>query len=82
MVPTASLAAILVYTGYKLVNVQNVKRLPRYGGAPVVIYAATVIGIVGMDLLKGILLGLALPELISRFSASPTQTAGASTCIW
>ncbi len=60
LVPTASLAAVLVYTGYKLVNVQNVKRLLRYGGAPVVIYAATVIGIVGMDLLRGILLGLAL----------------------
>ncbi|HUS08630.1 MAG TPA: SulP family inorganic anion transporter [Bryobacteraceae bacterium] len=60
LVPTASLAAVLVYTGYKLVNVQNVRRLLRYGGAPVLIYAATVIGIVGMDLLRGILLGLAL----------------------
>jgi MFS superfamily sulfate permease-like transporter len=60
MVPTASLAAILVFTGYKLVNVQNVKRLLRYGGAPVVIYAATLIGIVATDLLKGILFGLAL----------------------
>jgi MFS superfamily sulfate permease-like transporter len=63
MVPTASLAAILVFTGYKLVNVQNVKRLLRYGGAPVVIYAATVIGIVTTDLLKGILAGLALSIL-------------------
>jgi len=63
MVPTASLAAILVFTGYKLVNVQNVRRLLRYGGAPVVIYAATVIGIVTTDLLKGILLGLALSIL-------------------
>lgn len=60
MVPTASLAAVLVYTGFKLVNVDNVKRLLRYGGAPVVIYAATLIGIVTTDLLKGILLGLAL----------------------
>jgi MFS superfamily sulfate permease-like transporter len=60
MVPTASLAAVLVYTGWKLVNVQNVRRLLRYGGAPVVIYAATLIGIVTTDLLKGILLGLAL----------------------
>jgi MFS superfamily sulfate permease-like transporter len=60
MVPTASLAAVLVYTGWKLVNLENVKRLLRYGGAPVVIYAATLIGIVTTDLLKGILLGLAL----------------------
>ena len=60
MIPTASLAAILVYTGYKLVNVQNMKRLLRYGGAPIVIYAATIAGIVATDLLKGIMLGLAL----------------------
>ncbi|MEO7651023.1 MAG: SulP family inorganic anion transporter [Bryobacteraceae bacterium] len=63
MIPTASLAAILVYTGYKLVNVQNMKRLLRYGGAPIVVYAATVIGIVATDMLKGILLGLALSIL-------------------
>jgi MFS superfamily sulfate permease-like transporter len=63
MIPTACLAAILVYTGYKLVNVQNIKRLLRYGGAPIVIYAATVIGIVATDMLKGILLGLALSIL-------------------
>jgi len=54
---------VLVFTGYKLVNVENVKRLLRYGGAPVVIYAATLIGIVTTDLLKGILLGLALSIL-------------------
>jgi MFS superfamily sulfate permease-like transporter len=63
MIPIASLAAILVYTGYKLVNVQNVKRLLRYGGAPVVIYAATVIAIVSTDLLKGIIVGLSLSIL-------------------
>ncbi|MEP7352836.1 MAG: SulP family inorganic anion transporter, partial [Acidobacteriota bacterium] len=63
MIPTASLAAILVYTGYKLVNIQNMKRLLRYGGAPIVIYAATLIGIVATDLLKGILIGLALSML-------------------
>lgn len=63
MVPTASLAAVLVYTGYKLVNVQNVKRLLRYGGAPVLIYTATLVGIVCTDLLKGILIGLSLSIL-------------------
>jgi MFS superfamily sulfate permease-like transporter len=59
-VPTAALAAILVYTGYKLVNPQNVKRLLQYGGMPVVIYAATLVTIVSVDLLKGILVGLGL----------------------
>lgn len=63
MVPTASLAAVLVFTGYKLVNIDNIKRLLRYGGAPVLIYAATLIGIVATDLLTGILVGLGLSIL-------------------
>jgi MFS superfamily sulfate permease-like transporter len=63
LVPTASLAAILVYTGYKLVNPQNVRRLLRYGGVPVVIYAVTVVMIVATDLLTGIIAGLVLSLL-------------------
>ena len=57
LVPTASLAAILVYTGYKLVNPANVKRLLHYGGVPVLIYTATVVMVVATDLLTGIITG-------------------------
>jgi MFS superfamily sulfate permease-like transporter len=60
LVPTASLAAILVYTGYKLVNPANIRRLFGYGGMPVAVYAVTVSMIVATDLLIGILSGLAL----------------------
>lgn len=60
MVPTASLAAILVYTGYKLVNPANVRRLLKYGGVPVAIYGITVAMIVATDLLTGIMAGLVL----------------------
>jgi MFS superfamily sulfate permease-like transporter len=63
LIPTASLAAILVYTGYKLVNPQNVRRLLSYGGAPVVVYAVTVVVIVTTDLLTGIVTGLVLSLL-------------------
>ena len=54
---------MLVYTGYKLINIQNIRRLLRYGGAPVAIYAATLVGIVATDLLTGILIGLGLSIL-------------------
>jgi MFS superfamily sulfate permease-like transporter len=63
MVPTASLAAVLVYTGYKLVNPANIRRLLRFGGAPVIIYTATVLMIVTTDLLIGIATGLVLSLL-------------------
>ncbi len=60
LIPTASLAAILVFTGFKLVEVHRIKRLAEYGKFPVVIYAATVVGIVGKDLLTGVTIGLVL----------------------
>jgi len=58
IVPTASLAAVLVYTGYKLVNPANIRRLIRYGGMPVAIYATSVVMIVATDLPTGIIAGL------------------------
>lgn len=60
LIPTASLAAILVYTGYKLVNVKSLKKLRQYGWGEVAIYAATVGTIVFTDLLTGVLVGVAL----------------------
>jgi MFS superfamily sulfate permease-like transporter len=59
-IPTACLAAILVYTGWKLMNPGNVRKLAAYGKIPVAIYFATVIGIVATDLLKGVILGVVL----------------------
>lgn len=59
-IPTASLAAVLVYTGFKLVNVQNIRKLTHYGRMPVVIYAVTLGAIVVEDLLTGIVAGLVL----------------------
>lgn len=60
LIPTASLAAILVFTGFKLIEIHRVKRLAEYGKFPLVIYAATVLGIVGVDLLTGVMIGLGL----------------------
>jgi MFS superfamily sulfate permease-like transporter len=62
-IPTASLAAILVYTGYKLVDIKQVRKLWAYGKSEVLIYLATAIGIVVIDLLAGVLIGLGLSAL-------------------
>jgi MFS superfamily sulfate permease-like transporter len=70
LVPIASLAAVLVYTGYKLVNVKAVKELWAYSRGEVVIYAATLAGVVATDLLTGVLLGVGLSvvKLLYTFS--------------
>ena len=59
-IPTSSLAAILVFTGVKLIEMEHIKKLLIYGKFPIVIYGATVGGIVLKDLLTGVLIGLGL----------------------
>jgi MFS superfamily sulfate permease-like transporter len=70
LIPTASLAAILVYTGFKLVNIKVVRELRKFGITEVLIYVATVLAIVIEDLLTGVLLGigLSLVKLLITFS--------------
>lgn len=57
-IPTASLAAILVYTGYKLVNPKGILEMWRFDKVKVLIFATTVAAIVATDLLTGILIGV------------------------
>ncbi len=59
-IPTAVLAAVLVFTGYKLINIAAIRDLARFGGAQVFVYAATIVGIVSVDLLTGVVLGVVL----------------------
>ena len=57
-VPLACLAAILILIGYKLSNLQLFARMYGAGRAQFLPFAVTVLGIVLVDLLKGVLLGL------------------------
>ena len=59
-IPISALSAILVHTGYKLVNVENARQVKRYGWLPFGIYMVTIIVIVAKDLLTGIMVGLVL----------------------
>jgi MFS superfamily sulfate permease-like transporter len=76
MIPTASLGAILVFTGYKLVDVKNIRHLATYGRFPVLIYAVTVITIVSVDLLTGVLagIGLSIAKLVYKVTHLEIQT--------
>jgi MFS superfamily sulfate permease-like transporter len=62
-IPTACLAAILVYTGFKLIDFKALRQLAIYGKSEVGIYVATVAMIVVTDLLTGVLVGVGLAAL-------------------
>lgn len=69
-IPLSALAAILVYTGYKLAYPKVVPALLKYGKGEVFIYFVTVVVIVATNLLEGVLvgLGLSLIKLLYAFS--------------
>lgn len=63
-IPMASLAGILVVTGWRLVSVAHVRHLFHlHGVLPALIWAATFVMVVATDLLTGVLVGLGLSLL-------------------
>lgn len=57
-IPAASLAAILVYTGFKLVNIEMGKTIYGLSKGEFAIYIITILAILSTNLLEGILIGL------------------------
>jgi len=58
MIPLAVLACILLLVGYKLAKPSLVKQMYKLGWSQFIPFAVTIVGIVRIDLLKGIALGL------------------------
>lgn len=70
MVPTASLAAVLVHIGIKLVNFKMLRHLNQYGWDVAGITILTTVMIVCTSLLTGILVGIVLSILKLLWSIS------------
>lgn len=82
LIPTASLAAVLVFTGYNLVDWRAVQKLRGYGKGEVLIWATTLVGIVVTDLLTGVLVGVGLSaaKLLYTFSHLAIRVADDPAC--
>ena len=63
LLPRASLGAILVYTGYRLIDWRAMKALYEQGRSELAICLITLFGVVFLDLFKGIIAGLAVAIL-------------------
>jgi carbonic anhydrase len=57
MIPMAVLAAVLIVVGVKLINLAQIRTYARHGELPT--YAVTALGVVFVDLLTGVALGMA-----------------------
>lgn len=76
-IPVSALAAVLVYTGYKLAYPKIVPALRKYGTTEVAIYFITVATIVATNLLLGVVVGLVLSllKLLYAFSHLEVEKA-------
>ncbi|NNF19543.1 MAG: SulP family inorganic anion transporter [Flavobacteriaceae bacterium] len=63
-IPLAALAAILVYTGYKLATPNTFKKVARIGREQLLIFLATLLGTLFTNLITGITIGILTTFLI------------------
>ncbi|MBY0524436.1 MAG: hypothetical protein K2R98_13605 [Gemmataceae bacterium] len=70
LIPTAALAAILVLTGIKLIQFRAIRELGKQSRGEGTICVAVALAVVGVDLLAGVMLGVALSlvKLLYTFS--------------
>lgn len=59
-IPLASLASLLVYTGFRLASPKEFAKTMAVGIDNFILFVATIIGILATDLLVGVLIGIAL----------------------
>lgn len=78
MIPTAALAGILVFIGYRLVDPAQIKKWWNQGRGEALVFLTTVIAIVATDLLTGVLVGLgvALIKLLNTFAKLEIELDG------
>ncbi|KTD28112.1 SulP family inorganic anion transporter [Legionella israelensis] len=72
-IPLSSLAAILIFTGYKLTKPQIYKSIYEQGSDRFIPFIVTVVSIVSFNLLTGILIGLAVSFFYILKSHSQTR---------
>jgi MFS superfamily sulfate permease-like transporter len=69
-IPASCLAAVLVYTGFKLVDWRSGWKLWKQSKGEGLIFLATLLGVVFTDLLTGVLLGVVLTIIKLAYSVS------------
>lgn len=74
MIPLAALAAMLVYTGFRLAHPREFLHVYHIGREELLIFVCTLVGAVVEDLLIGILIGIAVKFVIHLINGVPIKS--------
>ncbi len=73
-IPLAALAAMLIYTGFRLTHPKEFLHVYEVGKEQLLIFVATLVGVLATDLLIGIFIGIGVKLLIHLINGVPIRS--------